>query len=86
MKKKPAITKPATSSVLTLHAFFSKLPLAGVGADFAIAARTRPGQSAYASLLGLIPGDESDEEFIHALEELSPDAVKALDAALAKIA
>ena len=71
MKKKPAITKPATSSVLT---------------DFAIAARTRPGQSAYASLLGLIPGDESDEEFIHALEELSPDAVKALDAALAKIA
>ena len=73
MKKKPAITKPATSSVLTLHAF-------------AIAARTRPGQSAYASLLGLIPGDESDEEFIHALEELSPDAVKALDAALAKIA
>ena len=57
MKKKPAITKPATSSVLTLHAF-------------AIAARTRPGQSAYASLLGLIPGDESDEEFIHALEEL----------------
>ena len=57
-----------------------------LGADFAIAARTRPGQSAYASLLGLIPGDESDEEFIHALEELSPDAVKALDAALAKIA
>ena len=52
-------------------AFFSKLPLAGVGADFAIAARTRPGQSAYASLLGLIPGDESEEEFIHALEELS---------------
>ncbi len=52
-------------------AFFSRLPLAGIAADYALAARTRPGQSAYASLQGMIVGDESDEEFIRAVEALS---------------
>ena len=65
------IDADAIAAAVAKDAFFSKLPLASVGSDFAIASRSRPGQLAYASLLGLIPGDESEEEFIHALEELS---------------
>ena len=52
-------------------AFFSKLPLAGVSADYAMASRTRPGQSAYGSLLGLIVGDDTEEEFVRAVDDLS---------------
>jgi hypothetical protein len=36
-----------------------------------MAVRVRPGKSAYSSLLGMIPGEETDEEFILALEEMS---------------
>lgn len=51
--------------------FFSKLPLAGSGTDYAVKLRARPGESAYAGLLGMIPGEESEEEFSRAVEEFS---------------
>lgn len=50
-------------------AFFSTLPLPGT-MDYAAAARVRPGASPYKELLGMIPGEESDEEFLKALEAL----------------
>ena len=50
--------------------FFSRLPLAGAVVDHGLAVRVRLGQSAYSSLLGMIPGEETDEEFILALEEM----------------
>lgn len=49
--------------------YFSTLPLPGV-ADYAAAARTRPGVSPYKELLGMIPGEETDEEFLKAVEEI----------------
>jgi hypothetical protein len=50
-------------------AFFSKLPVAGLSSESATSSLPRRGQPTYANLLGLIPGDESEQEFIHALEE-----------------
>jgi hypothetical protein len=48
--------------------YFSTLPLPGA-MDYAVVARTRPGHSPYKDLLGMIPGEESDEDFMKALEE-----------------
>lgn len=48
--------------------FFSTLPLPGT-ADYSAAVRVRPGVSPYKVLLGMIPGEESDEEFLIALEK-----------------
>lgn len=48
--------------------YFSTLPLPG-GMDYANAVRTRHGLSPYKDLLGMIPAEESDEEFLKALEE-----------------
>lgn len=53
--------------------FFRQLPIAvPVGHNYAASARLRPGEkSAYAALKGSVPAEESDEEFIAAVEELS---------------
>jgi len=50
--------------------YFSTLPLPGA-VDYTATVRARPGDSAYKDLLGMIPGEESDEEFLKALEEIS---------------
>lgn len=53
-------------------ASFSTLPLPEVRRNYQKAAATvRPGQKPYASIFGLIPGEESDEEFAAAVAELS---------------
>jgi hypothetical protein len=53
-------------------ASFSTLPLAEVRRNYQKAVATvRPVQKPYASIFGLIPGDESDEEFTAAVAELS---------------
>ncbi len=53
-------------------ASFSTLPLPEVRRTFQKeAALVRPGQKPYASIFGLIPGDESDEKFAAAVEDLS---------------
>lgn len=49
--------------------YFSTLPLPGV-ADYAAAVRTRQGASPYKELLGMIPGEESDEEFLKAMDAM----------------
>ena len=48
--------------------FFSKLPMAETSLEVAAKLRGRPGESAYATLRGCIPAEESDEEFMRALE------------------
>ena len=56
----------------TSDASFSTLPLAEIRRNYQKAAATvRPGQKPYASIFGLIPGEESDDEFAAAVEELS---------------
>lgn len=52
--------------------FFRQVPKAKpAGHDYVAAARLRPGEkSAYAALHGSVPAEESDEEFIAALESL----------------
>jgi hypothetical protein len=51
---------------------FSILPLAEVRRNYPKeAAIVRPGQKPYASIFGLIPGEESDEQFAAAVAELS---------------
>ena len=45
------------------------LPLPGV-ADYATAVRTRPGSSPYKELLGMIPAEESDDDFLIAMEAM----------------
>lgn len=52
--------------------FFRKLPVAvPIGHDYSTDARLRPGEkSAYATLKGSVPAEESDEDFIAALEAL----------------
>jgi hypothetical protein len=53
-------------------ASFSTLPLPEVRRNYQkVAATVRPGQKPYASIFGLIPGEESDEEFAAAVAELS---------------
>ena len=53
-------------------ASFSTLPLPELRRNYQKAAATvRPGQKPYASIFGLIPGEESDEEFAVAVAELS---------------
>jgi hypothetical protein len=53
-------------------ASFSTLPLPEVRRNYQKAALTvRPGQKPYTSIFGLIPGEESDEEFAAAVAELS---------------
>lgn len=53
-------------------AAFSTLPLAEIRRNYQKAAAiVRPGQKPYASIFGLIPGEESDEEFAAAVAELS---------------
>jgi hypothetical protein len=53
-------------------ASFSTLPLPEVRLSYQkLAASVRPGQKPYASIFGLIPGEESDEEFAAAVAELS---------------
>ncbi len=47
-------------------------PVAEANTDLARAVRLRPGEpSVYASFLGSIPPEESDEEFAAAVDELS---------------
>ena len=62
------IDADAIDSAGTQDSYFSVLPLPGV-VDYAAAVRVRPGSSPYKDLLGMIPGEESDEEFQKALEE-----------------
>ncbi len=52
--------------------FFRQLPVAvPIGRDYAAAARLRPGEkSAYAALKGSVPAEESDADFIAALQAL----------------
>jgi hypothetical protein len=57
---------PATAG----DAYFSTMPLPGV-VDYAALARTRPGVYPYKELFGMIPGDESDEEFLKLIESMS---------------
>jgi hypothetical protein len=64
------IDADAITSARASDSYFSTLPLPGV-ADYAAAVRTRPGASAYKELLGMIPGEETDEEFLQAMEALS---------------
>ncbi len=47
-------------------AYFSALPLPDA-MDYTAAVRTRPGASPYKDLLGMIPGEETDEEFLRAV-------------------
>lgn len=52
--------------------FFRAVPMGVVAQDVARTARLRPGEaSAYARILGRIPAEESDEEFIAAVEAMS---------------
>ena len=52
--------------------FFRHIPEAAVDRDFAKLARLRPNEaSVYAQVMGSIPGEESDEEFAAAVEEMS---------------
>lgn len=52
--------------------FFRHAPVAEANTDFALAARLRSGESSvYASFLGSIPAEESDEEFAAAVDALS---------------
>jgi hypothetical protein len=52
-------------------ASFSTLPLPEMRRNYQkIMATVRPGQKPYASIFGLIPGEESDEEFAAAVAEL----------------
>jgi hypothetical protein len=52
-------------------ASFSMLPLPEIRRSYQkLAAAVRPGQKPYASIFGLIPGEESDEEFAAAVAEL----------------
>jgi hypothetical protein len=51
---------------------FRKMPEPIVLRDYSSEIRLRPGEiSPYARIFGSIPGDESDEEFAAAVEELS---------------
>jgi len=53
-------------------ASFSKLPLPELRRNYPKEiASVRPGMKPYASIFGLIPGDESDEEFAVAVDEIS---------------
>jgi hypothetical protein len=53
-------------------AAFSTVPHPAARRDYQKEAATiRPGQKPYASIFGLIPGDESDDEFAAAVEEIS---------------
>lgn len=63
------IDADAINSAGAQDAFFSALPLPGT-MDYAAAARIRPGVSPYKDLLGMIPAEESDEEFLKALEAI----------------
>jgi len=52
--------------------FFRKVPEPIMGRDYAKLTRPRPGEpSGFARILGSIPAEESDEEFLKAIEELS---------------
>ena len=52
--------------------FFRRAPVAETNTDLVRVARLRPGESSvYASFLGSIPPEESDEEFVAALDALS---------------
>ena len=52
--------------------FFRTVPVGVVAQDFVRVARLRPGEdSVYARILGRIPAEESDEEFIAAVEAMS---------------
>lgn len=51
---------------------FSMLPLPEIRRSYQkLAAAVRPGQKPYASIFGMIPGEETDEEFAAAVAELS---------------
>jgi hypothetical protein len=50
-------------------AYFSTLPLPDA-MDYSATVRTRPGASPYKDLLGMIPGEETDEEFLLAVEAM----------------
>lgn len=54
------------------HAFFRTVPRGMVRRDYQKAVRLRPGErSVYAQILGAIPAEETDEEFLAAIEALS---------------
>jgi len=61
------IDADAIAAAGTGDSYFSNMPLPGV-ADYAAAVRTRPGVSPYKDLLGMIPAEESDEDFLRAME------------------
>jgi hypothetical protein len=66
------IDADAIRDASTADTAFSKLPLPELRRNYQKeAASVRPGQKPYASIFGLIPGDESDEEFAVAVDAIS---------------
>jgi len=62
----------AIREAVASDAVFSMLPLPERRRNYrSEAALVRPGQKPYASIFGLLPGEESDDEFIAAVEALS---------------
>jgi hypothetical protein len=62
----------AIASSTSADEFFRKVPEPILERDYAKLARPRPGEKpGFAQILGIIPAEESDEEFERALEELS---------------
>lgn len=62
----------AVAAAATADEFFRAVPRGHVQRDFTRAARLRPGESsAYARILGRIPAEESDEDFLAAVEAMS---------------
>lgn len=63
------IDADAISSASASDSYFSTVPLPGA-ADYAAAVRSRPSASPYKELLGIIPDEESDEEFLKLIESM----------------
>lgn len=63
------IDADAIAAAGAVDSYFSTLPLPGV-ADYAAAVRARPLSSPYKELLGMIPAEESDEDFLIAMEAM----------------
>jgi hypothetical protein len=54
------------------HAFFRTVPRGATRRDYKAAVRLRPGEkSVYARILGVIPAEESDDDFLAAIDALS---------------
>lgn len=66
------IDAEAMASATAKDDFFRAVPTGAVRQDYRRAARLRPGESSvYARILGSIPAEESDDDFIAAVEDMS---------------